>query len=256
MTDTQLLPVIWVLGSMVVAVLITLLISPARARQLRLTLGGRIAEQLGRLVYYVGVPYAALLTKSLAPIDLGLTGNSGPLLGWSSVDWLRQLNDVLIVGALALISTGLTARQMARANVPLGVDERSTGAILIDAAYAEIHWAFYRAAPFIILNDIYWATLLGLGLVGVEVLVSIVRNGPGTQIEERQSWIGLALLMAMSATLFILTHNLWLAIGLHIVVEVALKFWAARLAGHSVAEPAVESETMVAPLEQIEPPVA
>jgi hypothetical protein len=239
---------------MAIWVLITLLISPAQADRFHRTTGGRIATQFGRLVYYIGLPYAALLAKSIAPIDLGLTGNSGPILGWSSVDWLKQLNEVLIVGVVVLIPIALTARQMARAHVPLGVDERSTGAIMLDAAYAEVHWAFYRAAPFIILNDVYWATLMGLGLVGVEVLVAMVRNGLGTQPEERQSWIGQALFMAMSATLFILTHNLWLALGLHIVLELALKVWSTRLAGRLGHRVTIEHETSAVPLETIEPP--
>lgn len=230
MTDAQLLPVIWVLASMVLAVLVTLFFSPARAAHFRLTLGGRLSEPIGRLVYYVGLPYAALLTKSLSPLDLGIAGNSGPIVGWSSVDWLRQLSTALVVGTLALIPIVLAARQMARTARPLGVDERSTGAILLDAAYAEIHWAFYRAAPLIILGDVYRATLIGVGLIGVEVFVTLVRNGLGTQPEEYQSWLGQALLLTMSATVFIATRNVWLALLLHIVVELAIKLGSAQLA--------------------------
>ena len=241
MTDTQLLPVIWVLASMVIAVLTTLAFSPARAANFRLTVGGRAAEQVGRLVYFVGLPYAALLARSLSPLDLGIAGNSGSILGWSSVDWLNQLNDTLIIGLLALIPIGLAARQMARGGQPLGVDVRSTGATLLDAAYVEIHWAFYRAAPYIILNDVYAATLIGLGLVCVELLVTLVRNGVGPQPEDRQSWLGQALLLATSATVFILTRNVWLALALHLVFELAIKLWSARLADQVLGQPAARS---------------
>ncbi len=258
MTDTLLLPVIWTLASMVMAVLTALAISPARAAQLRLTTGGRIVEPIARLLYFVGVPYAAVLSKSLSPMVLGLTGTSGPLLGWSSVDWLRQINALLIVGLFTLIPIGLAARQMARLGKPLGIDERSAGAIIIDTAYREAHWAFYRAAPLIILNDVYGATLIGLALVGVEMLVTIVRNGWGAQPADRQSWIRQALLLAMSATLFILTRNVWLVIALHIVVELLLKRWALHLAGHGAAQPAIthESAEPIAPIEQRESPIA
>lgn len=237
MTDSQLLPVIWVLASMVIAVLTTLYFSPARAAYFRLTVGGRVAEAVGRLVYFVGLPYAALLARSLSPFDLGMAGNSGPLLGWSLVDWLNELNSALIIGVLALIPIGLTARQMARGGQPLGVDVRSTGATLLDAAYAEIHWAFYRAAPYIILNDVYAATLLGLVLVSVEVLVTLVRNGLGAQPEDRQSWLGQTLLLAMSATVFIVARNVWLALVLHIVFEVAIKLWSTQLADRVPGRP-------------------
>jgi len=234
-TDAQLLPVIWTLASMVIAVLTSLMFSPARAAHFRLTRGGRIVEPIARLIYFVGLPYAALLTQALSPIDMGLAGNTGPILGWSSADWLRHLNAALIVGVLTLLPISLAARQMAHAGRPLGVDERSAGTIIIDGAYAEIHWAFYRAAPLIIIGDVYWATLIGLALVSVEILVTLIRNGLGSQPEDRQSWIGQVLLLAMSVTLFILTRNVWLVAALHIVVELALKAWAARLAGRASA---------------------
>jgi hypothetical protein len=261
MTDVQLLPVIWVLASMVIAVLTTLAFSPARAEHFRATTGGRLIESVAKLLYYVGLPYAALLVKSLSPIDLGLVGNTGTLLGWASVDWLRQINTWVILLVLALIPIGLAARSMARAGQPLGVDERSTGAMMIDAAYAEIHWAFYRAAPLIILGEVYWATLIGLGLVGVEVLVGLVRNGLSARPEERQSWLGQMLLLAVSATLFILTRNTWLAVTLHIVIELALKGWSMRLARQTAtsaieyARPDGEAEQAAAVVERSEPPI-
>ena len=230
MSDAKLLPVIWTLASMVVAVLTTLLFSPARAAYFRLTPGGQVAEQLGRLVYFVSVPYAALLTQAMSPVDLGLSGVGGSILGWSSADWLRGFSVWSALGLLALAAIGMAARQMARAGAPLGVDARLTGTIMIDAAYAEIHWAFYRAAPLIVLGDVYWGALTGLALVGVEIAVTIARNGIGPQPEDAQSWIGQILLLAMSATFFILTRNVWLAIALHIAVELALKAWASRLA--------------------------
>ena len=234
MTDAQLLPVIWALASMVIAVLTTLFFSPTRAAHFRATLNGRLNEQVGRFVYYVGWPYIALLTQSLSPLDLGLAGNSGPIVGWSSVDWLRQLSAALVIGALALIPIVLVARRLARAAQPLGVDERSTGAILRDAAYAEIHWAFYRAVPLAILGDVYRATLIGLGLIGVEALVTLARNGLGPKPEEYQAWLGQALLLTMSATVFIATRNVWLALLLHSVVELAVQRGAAQRAPAAV----------------------
>ncbi len=241
MTDTQLLPVIWVLASMVMAVLTTLYFSPARVAYFRSTVGGRAAEQISRLVYFVGLPYAALLAKSLSPIDLGIAGNSGSILGWSSVDWLNHLNYALVIGLMALVPIGLAARQMAHKGQPLGVDVRSTGATLLDAAYAEIHWAFYRAAPFLILNDVYAATLIGLALVSVELLVTLAHNGLGTQPEDHQSWLGQGLLLALSATLFITTRNVWLALIVHVVFELAIRAWSVQLADRVVGRAAARS---------------
>ncbi len=234
MTDAKLLPIIWTLASMVIAVLVTLIFSPVRAAHFRSTFMGRFAEQVGRFIYYIGLPYAALLTQALSAIDLGFMGNSGSIngsiLGWVSADWLHGLNAILTIGLIALFSIGLAARQMSRSGSPLGVDVRSAGLIIIDSVYSEAHWAFYRAAPFILFDNVYLAALISLVLVGLELLVSIVRNGLGGQPEDKQSWLGQILLLTMSATLYILMRNIWLIIVLHISLELLLKIWTQRLA--------------------------
>ncbi len=230
MTDTQLLPVIWILGSMVVYVLTILFVSPAVLERLQATIRGRSLILVVRLVYYIGVPYAALLTRAIAPVDMGLTGVGGSLLGWTGAEWLHDLGMGLLAGAVTLIPLGLAARQMARAGCPFGVDEHTSSAVVVDGVYAEIHWAFYRTAPLIILENAYVATLIGLGLVGVELLVSLIRNGLGQRPEERQAWLETALLLTLSAVLFVLTRNVWIIILTHIAVAVLLKTWTTHLA--------------------------
>ena len=177
-----------------------------------------------------GGPRAAVRARWCGAVDLGLTGPSGRVLGWSLADWLRSLNDWLTIGLLLIIPIGLAAWQMARAGKPLGVDVRPAGPILIDAAYTEVHWAFYRAAPLILLGDVYGATLLGGLLVGVEFVVAMARNGLGREPEEIQSWLGQGLLLVMTATFFILTRNTWLTITLHMAVELGLKALTGRMA--------------------------
>ena len=229
MTDAQLLPVIWILASMVLAVLVTLFITSAQLTQLAFTLPGRVLIQFARLVYYLGIPYTALLMRAIAPVDMGLTGVSGSVLGWTGAEWLSSVRWGLAAGALALIPIGIAARQLVHAGYPLGVEARSTGAMIVDGLYTEIHWAFYRTAPLILVDSIYVAALLSLGLIGLELLVSLLRNGLGQQPEERQSWLGTALLLTLSTTLFVLTRNLWLMIVTHITVEILLKVWTLHL---------------------------
>lgn len=229
MTEAQLLPVFWTLASMTVAVLAILFVSAAQLDRLRLTAGGRFLEQLLRLAYFIGVPYAALLTGSISAMDMGLTGASGSILGWSPAAWLRGLSLALMLGVIVLIPIGAASRQIARAGQSLGADDRSAGAVIVEAIYAEIHWAFYRAAPLILLNDVYTAVLFGAVLVGVEWLVVLIRNGLGPSPEERQIWLRRSALLALSATLFVLTRNAWLAIFLHATVELLWKVWLRRL---------------------------
>ena len=230
MTATQLLPVVWTLASMTVAVLAILLVSPTQLDRWRATTGGRLLEQFVRLVYFIGVPYAALLTGSIAAIDMGLTGADGSILGWSAADWLHSLGTALTLGVIVLLPIGAAGRQMARAERPLGGDDRSAGAVIVEAIYAEIHWAFYRAAPLILLGEAYAAVLFGALLVGLEWLVELIRNGLSPLPEERQRWLRRGVLLALSAALFALTQNVWLAIGLHAALELLWKVWLRHLA--------------------------
>jgi hypothetical protein len=230
MTEAQLLPVLWTLASMTVAVLVILFVSPPQLDRLRATTGGRLLEQFLRLIYFIGVPYAALLTGSLAAIDMGLTGAGGSILGWSPTEWLRGLSTALTLGAIVLLPIGLASRQIARAGQPLGIDDRSAGAVIVDAIYAEIHWTFYRAAPLILLADVYAAVIFGVLLVGVEWIVVLIRNGVSPSPAERQQWLRRGALLALSAALFMLTQNVWLAMLAHSVLELAWKVWLRRLA--------------------------
>ncbi len=229
MTDVQLWPVVWTLASMTIAVLAIVLVSPAQQHRLRATLAGAFLEQLLRLVYFIGVPYAALLAGSIASSDMGLTGTGGSILGWSPAEWLHGFSTALMLGVIVLFPIGIASRQIAHAGQLLGGDDRSAGAVVVEAIYAEIHWAFYRAAPLILLGDVYAAVLFGVLLVGVEWLVVLIRNGLDPAPEERQRWLRRGMLLALSAALFALTQNVWLAIGLHAVLELLWKVWLRRL---------------------------
>lgn len=248
MTEAQLSPVAWTLASMTAAVLAILFVGPAQLKRLRVTTGGRLLEQLLRLVYFIGVPYAALLTGGIASIDMGLAGTGGSILGWSAADWLHSLSTALTLGAIALLPIGAASRQIARAGRPLGTDDRSAGVVIVEASYSEIHWAFYRAAPLILLGEVYTAVLFGALLVGLEWLVELIRNGLSPLPEERQRWLRRGALLALSMVLFALTQNVWLAIGLHAVLELLWKVWLRHLAPrpigleHAPSEPASDPD--------------
>ena len=237
MTEAQLLPVLWTLASLTVAVLAILFVGAPQLDRLRARTGGRLLEQFLRLIYFIGVPYAALLTGGIASIDMGLTGAGGSILGWSPAEWLRGLSTALTLGAIVLIPTGLASRQIVRAGRPLGIDDRSAGVVIVDAIYVEIHWAFYRAAPLILLGEAYAAALFGVLLVGVEWIVVLIRNGLSLSAAERQLWLRRGALLALSATLFALTRNVWLAMLTHMVLELVWKVWLWRLAPRPI-EPA------------------
>jgi hypothetical protein len=244
MTEAQLLPVVWTLASMTAAVLAILFVGPAQLDRLRATPGGRLLEPLLRLAYFLGVPYAALLTGSIATIDMGLTGTGGSILGWSPAEWLRGLSTALTLGAIVLLPIGAASRQIARARRPLGADDRSAGVVIVEAVYSEIHWSFYRAAPLILL--VMFAAMLFGALVAWNGS-GLIRNESPLP-EERQRWLRRGVLLALSAALFALAGNVWLAIGLHVVLELLWKVWLRRLVPQSIEperapiEPATDPE--------------
>jgi len=141
-----------------------------------------------------------------------------------------------------MLPIGLASWQIARSahRVALGADDRSAGTILVEAIYSEVHWAFYRAAPLILLENVYAAALIGMLLVGMEWSVDLIRNGLSSAPENRQRWLRRVLLLALSATLFVLTQNLWLMIGLHLMTELVWKVWLARLTRSSSAPVAAQ----------------
>ena len=247
MTEEQLLPVLWTLASMTIAVLTILLAGPAQLNRLRSSLTGRFLEQFLRLLYFIGLPYVALLTGSMASIDLGLTGAGGSLLGWSPAEWLRGLSQAFTLGVIVLIPIGLASRQIARAGGPLGTDERTAGTLIVAALFDQIHWAFYRAAPFILLGEVYAAALVGLLLVGVEWLVMLLRSGLQLSPEEAQVWLRRGVLLVTSAVMFVLTRNVWLALGLQLVIELLWKVWLHRLAPRPLERVSASSTTVPDP---------
>ena len=247
MTEAQLLPVLWTLASMTLAVLAILFAGATQLERLRATAAGRFLEQFLRLAYFIGMPYAALLTGSIASIDMGLTGTGGSILGWSPAEWLHGLSIALMLAVIVLIPIGAASRQIARAGHPLGVDDRSAGTVIVEAIYAEIHWAFYRAAPLILLNEVYAAVIFGALLVGVEWMVVLIRSGLSTSPTERQSWLRRGVLLAVSAALFVLTRNVWLAISLHAALELLWKVWLQRLVPRPIESARVPTEPATDP---------
>ena len=233
MTEAQLWPVIWILASMTVFVLVTLLVPPERLLALHADIKGRVLGQALRLLYFLGLPYAALLAGHLSTIDLGLTGPGGSLLGWTPAEWLSSLSTAITLAIITFVPIAWASLQLAHAQRPLAAETRSAGGLIVDAVYAEVHWAFYRSAPLILFANVYAAALFGAFLIAVEWLVVIIRNGLG-QSAERQVWLRRVLWLALSTTLFILTSNFWVIVGSHLVLELLLKVWLDRLVPHPI----------------------
>jgi len=191
--------------------------------------------QLLRLLYYIGVPFAALLWGHDAVVGrllglqrLDLSVLSGKVVSADTaanwLDWAHDLGWAVALGigawgllALAwwayrraLVTAGITAGEgdvLARAN--------SSGWVLLrEAAYQEVHWAFYRNAPALAAGT-YWGLWIGLALVALEATLNPAWRQSLADPQRVPAQLLRGALAVVSCALFMLTQNLWLAMALH-----------------------------------------
>jgi hypothetical protein len=105
--------------------------------------------QLLRLLYYIGVPFAALLW-----------GHEAYDVGWAAV---------LGIGVWALLALAWWTYRRALITADEGGAVAGTSVsgwvLLREAAYHEVHWAFYRNAPTLAWSA-YWGVWGGLRICG------------------------------------------------------------------------------------------
>ncbi|MGD2103957.1 MAG: hypothetical protein PVJ55_02435 [Anaerolineae bacterium] len=188
-----------------------------------------------RLLYYVGIPSAALFWGRDAVVGrflglqrLILPGPAGgsPSIGANWSAWAHDLGWAAVLGlgsAGLLLLAGLTHRKVLSEADGISRGERARGmGTAREAFYHEIHWAFYRNAPIVALGT-YWGTWAGLAIVAVEAA-----SNPGWRGDLRdrvRSWPRLwrGALIVVSAVLFLRAQNLWLASLVHWGVSWVLK---------------------------------
>lgn len=239
---TRLDPWVWLGGSLLLAVATT----QASWGLRRWEKGCRFARspafpvlrQLACLVYYVGLPFAALIwghdavvgrllgLKPLAVLSASAVPPAERLANW--VDWAGDVGWTAGLGAAAwgVLALGWWAARRAGGLPELAGESPSVGRLLQEAAYQEVHWSFYRNAPAVALGT-YWGTWIGLGLVALEAgLNPWWRNDLGSARQRSQRLMQAALAL-LSAVFYLETMNLWLAVLLHWGVAAGLRALAA-----------------------------
>ncbi len=250
-------PGLWILASFALAVLA----ANAAWVVLRLTRGHL---RLGRLLRSSGVRAIVWLVVSLylllVPLFAWRYGAISPyFLGLNELDWVGSIT---VGGLLTVLLTVLVLFGWLVYRHALPADQAETppteGRLIhalrapIDAALAQWHLAFYRAAAIGWLAEIsefpaampgplrvglqsqpfYWGSWLGLGALLVEsALNPHLWAVLSTPTQEERAWgrpeailRSLALAVATTA-LFILTRNLWLCLACQVIVETAIAAW-------------------------------
>ena len=78
------------------------------------------------------------------------------------------------------------------------------------AIYDEVHWLFYRAVPVLILNDLFYGSLIGSGLIWLELLIRNNNRAPAAATN---------IYLLVSTTLYFITQNIWLMLIAHLVLN-------------------------------------
>ncbi|MCP4542376.1 MAG: hypothetical protein GY832_35080 [Chloroflexi bacterium] len=182
--------------------------------------------QFFRLFYYLGVPFAALWWGHDVVVGrriLGLKPFSLPISDGSKVDvtiatnWPQDVGwaAVLGIGTWALLALGWWAYR--RALTAVGetsavAQVNSSGWVLLrEAAYHQVHWAFYRNAPILTMSA-YGGAWIGFLLVALEAALNPAWRGGFADPRRAPSQLLRGTLVIVSVVLFLQTQNLWLAL--------------------------------------------
>jgi hypothetical protein len=201
------------------------------------------AASILRFVYYVGLPYTALVLGVLPGRYLGLVGlnrlqtgaaggvdaglDAGRFLAQlrdaaslAILDWLPSVGTLLSLGAVMLLVLSVAWLGYSRARRALSPAAEVAGApfplpSVVQVGYQAVHWSFYRSVAWLLTDDLYLAVVGGILLVGVEWLLdpgrmAHVQHSPGAE----EPLLDASLLIATSV-IFFFVPNLWLLVPVH-----------------------------------------
>jgi hypothetical protein len=177
-----------------------------------------------RFLYYIGIPYAALLRGVALPRLMGLT----------HLDWVKGTGLGTALGGGTFLLLALIGWWYARAMdaLPFAAREEqrtslefagsANGWVLLrEVIYLETHWAFYRSAVILLLDNHYAGVFLGFLLVTLEWSID-----PAWRTDLSLPWRSVSILLRWSmafvmAIIFLFVRNLWLLVPIHWGIEVA-----------------------------------
>jgi len=203
----------------------------------------RLLAQAGCFSFYLILPYLALGGWPRQPYqgllsleDVGLVGLSAL---WPVRRWLEAAGVGLGWGALALVLLGLAWASANRRDGRTWVafSPSRWWAVLVSVLYLEVHWAFYRGALAIMLDDVYAGAFLSLGLVFLEwTLDPFWRHDWQMESGGAERWLRAALALVIT-TLFLLTRNLWVCLAVHAAIEFSMRQLGRERNRHPVIPP-------------------
>jgi hypothetical protein len=190
-----------------------------------------LMREATRFIYYLGIPFLAILTGLLGADLMGINGTDWvpqgkSVQGFLWEDWARGLG-LAATAVLAMWGVWLAGRSLSRraelSPVTPGIPGSAWGRLL-GALYDQMHWAFYRSGPILWLNDPYWGAFAGLALVLLELGLNPAQRWALQSPETAGPVMARLGIAWVSALLFLETHNLWLTVAAHLVLAVLISY--------------------------------
>ena len=209
----------------------------------------RAYAPLMRALWYIGVPYAALVSGLATPEQFGLG-----LIDWrgAAAETAPIVLAAFFVGALLLLPLSLPAwRHRTRASFPAvqsrALLSRSWGFsfFLIEALCLQAQWMFYRAAAYDYADDARTAAggALALAIAGW-ALDPRWRSELGRPGAAEDHYLVAALAM-VSAILYLTVPNFWMLLATHVLLWfgwLGLLLWLSKTARHAPSDLAAKED--------------
>ena len=192
-------------------------LSHSRTRQI---IVGRAWPLLIQALYYLGLPYVALLRGDVLPRLLGLT----------DLDWIADIGAgvglgfvmiVLALGSFRYAGLGVTWPAPAR--------QRRSGAVtwLWQAIILQSHAAFYRATLIPVFDNLYWGAFASLIPQALEIALDPRRRRRLSDEAEAPLEIARWSILLGATALYLFARNLPLLIALSWLAEMGIAAVAA-----------------------------
>jgi hypothetical protein len=209
----------------------------------------------GRIFYFVGLPYLAVISGVLTPRLLGLKGVeyfvltreadtlAAPFqqaLALTFLEWLLDSQLLLPLSLLTFLFLAAIRWRLFHDRAAWAAPEIS----VLEVIYTGLHWAFYRAIFWAVTGDLYLGLVWGAGAVMIEwLLVSwlqkqFIVTHPDSQtqfgsqdrlqqvygLQATQTFLIQLMLLILTSLLFFYTPNLWLIWPVHLALLAVLAY--------------------------------
>jgi hypothetical protein len=206
--------------------------------QLRQTLEKQWIGHTVQFFYFVGIPYVVVVFGALPPRLLGLKGlehfalidlEAGSAVGQMVaavqyamvlvfLDWFADVSLTIIAGLTALIVLSSVWIGLTRSGIGGRTGFRVS---ILSTIYHGFHWAFYRAALWLMTGDFYLGVILGTALVILEwvLIVQVQKNW----LPQPQPLLISIIILILTGAIFFYSPNLWLLWPIHLVMVILVK---------------------------------